>query len=165
MRTFGSIYISLLLSGMSGVVLAQQTEPTALSVPIYNPISWQASSNNALARPAPPGGLTIVGRPSSSELNEFIGAWKREKDAAGELRSFILEPEGVLTVVFLGVKTNLTAKGKWEFRDTTIHFQLTSQTEKTSIPALRETKFFIVREAVGIILVGERNARFVRPKP
>lgn len=107
MRLFVSIFIGLLFTVINGLVSAQQTEPTALSAPIHVPISWQNSSNNALARPAPPGGLTIVGRPSSSELNEFVGAWKSEKDAANELRSFVLDTEGALTAVFGGVKTNL----------------------------------------------------------
>ena len=163
MRSFATIYIGLL--GVTGLVSAQQSEPTASSAPIRAPISWQTSANNALARPEPPGGLTIVGRPSSAELSEFVGAWKREKDATNEVRSFVLDPEGVLTAVIGGVKTNRTAKGKWELRDQAIHFQFASQTEKTGIPAVRETKFSIVREAAGIILVGERNARFVRPKP
>jgi hypothetical protein len=55
-------------------------------------------------------------------------------------------------------------KGKWELKEQAVHFQVASKTEKASIPALRETKLFVVREAAGIILVGEKDGRFTRPK-
>jgi hypothetical protein len=159
-RAIAAIYIGVLVAGMSDLASARE----ALPAPVHFPVSWQTSTNSALARPAPPGGLTVVGRPGVSERSELAGEWKREKEAGGELRSFVLEPEGVLTAVFAGVKTNLTVKGKWELKEQAVHFQVASKTEKASIPALRETKLFVVREAAGIILVGEKDGRFTRPK-
>ena len=53
------------------------------------------------------------------------------------------------------------SSGKWELREAALHFQFNQQAQ-APIPALREMKLFIVHEAVGIVLVGEDNAKFVR---
>jgi hypothetical protein len=194
MRILISICVGLLLFGIGGAPAAEQAssggtrESTAgaaslrvvatsgnqvlpqvvnLPAPVHMPISWQNASNNVLGRPAPPRGLRVVSPSSSSEVSKYAGTWEREKGAAGELRAVLLNPEGTVTASYAAEPphSEQTIKGRWRLLEQGIHLDFTSQTEKTNIPALRETMLSVKHEGAGIILVGEKGARFVRTEP
>lgn len=162
MRRLSFIALVVLLGGLGGSLSAQQNQWIQLPAPVHAPISWQNATNKALARPQPPGGLHITAPASSPELNAFLGTWQQEKRAGGEPASFVLGSEGLLTVHFAEPQTNLTANGKWELKEQAIYFKFPPP-KQASIPALRETKLFVVREGSGIVLVGEQHTRFTRP--
>jgi hypothetical protein len=99
----------------------------------------------------------------SSEAGWLAGTWKREKAAAGELGALILEPEGTVTASYAAEAphTDQTIKGRWRAIEQSIHLDFTSQ---AGIASLRETVLSVSHEGAGIVLVGERGARFTKSK-
>lgn len=167
MRASNLIFTGLLLSQLSAWPGSQEVQPITLSAPVRVPISWLSSSNIAQTLATP--GILRIDAPSATDVRAYVGTWSREKLAAGELCTFVLNMEGTLLATYTAVPpmTNYTGKGTWEVVNQAVRLQLpfTSPTNKTNVLALRELMLSIVQEDAGTVLVGEKGARFTRPKP